>query len=314
MHLAVNVATGRKVAVKLMAVRAEDAEDPELRAQLVARFQREAKLAGTVETRHIVRVYDAGLDDIWSMGVLLFKALTGRTPHDEHDTVGQLIVAIVSESPPSAQNFAPWVPPDVAAVVHRALQTKPDRRYPTVSAMLDDVRALLPDGWELRPEMLSPMTDRERGSVRPRRSSQPGAVDDTPTVGSGVSAARQRAEQETLVSPIDGDTHLSATTTNARRRARSSSTALGFVVLAALARRADVATNPMLPAPATCDGDHTLTGPAEADRGGFHADRLARGESTGPAKFLGVLVRTDAHTWNRWSGSKASKKCTAWAR
>ena len=77
-HLAVNVATGRKVAVKLMAVRAEDAEDPELRAQLVARFQREAKLAGTVETRHIVRVYDAGLDDATGAPYMVMELLEGE--------------------------------------------------------------------------------------------------------------------------------------------------------------------------------------------------------------------------------------------
>ena len=39
--------------------------------------------------------------DIWSLGVVLFKCLSARTPYDDRDTVGQIIVSVVQGSPPS---------------------------------------------------------------------------------------------------------------------------------------------------------------------------------------------------------------------
>jgi serine/threonine-protein kinase len=107
--------------------------------------------------------------DIWSLGVVLFKALTARTPNDDCDTMGHIIVQVVSEDAPSVQDFAPWVSPAVAAIVRRALARKAADRYQTAEEMFEALRELLKDGWDLNAAMFTPMTDDERGVIRSRR-------------------------------------------------------------------------------------------------------------------------------------------------
>jgi serine/threonine-protein kinase len=109
------------------------------------------------------------LTDIWSLGVVLFKLLSGRTPCDEKDPVGQLIVNIVNHPPPPVQDYAPWVGPEVAQVVARALTQAPKNRYASAREMLDAVTERVPGGsLDITHEMLVPMPEADRGDVKPR--------------------------------------------------------------------------------------------------------------------------------------------------
>ncbi len=81
--------------------------------------------------------------DVWSMGVVLFNMLTGRTPYDSIDALGELILAICSTASPSVRDFAPEVPISVAEIVQRALQISPDMRYQTVAEMYDAIAAAI---------------------------------------------------------------------------------------------------------------------------------------------------------------------------
>ena len=92
--------------------------------------------------------------DLWSLGASLYCALTGHSPHHMATSVGDLILTLCTEPPPPLSDVAPWVPAPVARAVHRALALRPDDRYPTAQAMLDEILALLPAGDELREEML----------------------------------------------------------------------------------------------------------------------------------------------------------------
>src|SRR5262249_48818256 len=69
---------------------------------------------------------------------------------------------------PPVQDFAPWVEPDVAAIVDRALQRRPEQRYPSVDAMLAALLALLPDGPGLAADDLEPLPPAEYGVVAKR--------------------------------------------------------------------------------------------------------------------------------------------------
>jgi len=96
--------------------------------------------------------------DLWSLGVVLYRALSGKVPNKHIDAFGDLIIAICSQAPRPIQDVAPWVGKEVAAVVHRALKLDAEDRFPTAAAMLDAIRPLLSDGWALREELLVPVS------------------------------------------------------------------------------------------------------------------------------------------------------------
>jgi eukaryotic-like serine/threonine-protein kinase len=106
--------------------------------------------------------------DIWSMGIVLYQALSGRTPYQDIEALGELIIAICSESPRPVQDLSPWVPPEVASIVHRALRFEPGERFQTATEMLATLRALLPDGSEIRPEMIVSVSAEMRAHQAPR--------------------------------------------------------------------------------------------------------------------------------------------------
>jgi eukaryotic-like serine/threonine-protein kinase len=108
--------------------------------------------------------------DIWSLGVVLYQALAGRTPYQDIEALGELIIAICSTPPPLVQEFAPWVHPDVASIVHRALHYDREQRFQSAAEMLDAIKALLPNGWSLDESMLVAITDEEKAQVAPRLS------------------------------------------------------------------------------------------------------------------------------------------------
>jgi serine/threonine-protein kinase len=109
--------------------------------------------------------------DIWSLGVCLYQALTGRRPHQDIDGLGELIIAICSELPQPVQELAPWVPSNVAAIVHGALQFAPEDRFQTATSMLDAITAELADGYAITDEMLSPISTDEKSKVMPKLAS-----------------------------------------------------------------------------------------------------------------------------------------------
>jgi eukaryotic-like serine/threonine-protein kinase len=106
--------------------------------------------------------------DIWSLGTVMYELLTGRTPHHDVDSLGQLIININAIGAPNIQGFAPWVSPEIAAIVHKALEIPVDRRFKTAKEMLFAVREQLPNGWTLNETMLAPMSDSVRVVVAHR--------------------------------------------------------------------------------------------------------------------------------------------------
>src|SRR4029079_10439465 len=84
--------------------------------------------------------------DLWSLGSALYAALAGRAPHEHLASVGQLLVAVCVSPPPHLSEVAPWIPQEVAEVVHRALAIQRDARYPSAAAMLEAIRRLAPSG------------------------------------------------------------------------------------------------------------------------------------------------------------------------
>jgi len=87
--------------------------------------------------------------DIWALGVVLYEALAGTTPHGDVETLGALLVQICSKPARPIQEVAPAVRDSVAAIVDKALAIDRAQRYADANAMLDDLRRILPAGFAL---------------------------------------------------------------------------------------------------------------------------------------------------------------------
>jgi serine/threonine protein kinase len=78
--------------------------------------------------------------DIWALGVILYRALSGQYPFEADSVIG-LVLATTSQSARPLQEAAPSVPPGLAVVVMRALRKDPEERYSTAGEL---ARALAP--------------------------------------------------------------------------------------------------------------------------------------------------------------------------
>jgi len=121
--------------------------------------------------------------DIWSLGIVLSQMLCGTAPHTDATGLGDLIIAICAEEPPSVRERAPWVPESLAEAVHGALRLAAEDRYPTAKAMLGALSKCLVDGWKIDAAMLVAMTDAER------RAPGTGAGGAEAAVGEGATVA-----------------------------------------------------------------------------------------------------------------------------
>lgn len=80
--------------------------------------------------------------DVWAAGVCLWELLTlERLFHRATDL--ETVVAVRDETPPPARSVAWWVPPQLDAIVLRALSRDPRQRFDTAQDMSRALRAFL---------------------------------------------------------------------------------------------------------------------------------------------------------------------------
>ncbi|HEY5682086.1 MAG TPA: serine/threonine-protein kinase [Sulfuricaulis sp.] len=73
-----------------------------------------------------------GRSDVYTLGISLFEAVTGRLPF-ERRTDYALMHAHVQENPPSPKEFQRRLPVDLESVILKAIAKEPNRRFQTVA-------------------------------------------------------------------------------------------------------------------------------------------------------------------------------------
>jgi serine/threonine protein kinase len=80
--------------------------------------------------------------DVYSLGVLLFRLLTGKFPFRSPIPVA-IITQHLREQPPLVTDIEPSLPPELADVVNKALAKKPEDRYQSAGELAKAVQAVL---------------------------------------------------------------------------------------------------------------------------------------------------------------------------
>jgi serine/threonine protein kinase len=101
--------------------------------------------------------------DVWSLGALLWELVAGRRPFEVAGLTLDEALAARSVPPPPLES------PDLDAVVMKALDRAPDRRYPSVEQLAEDVRRFL----DHRPVAARPGSFFSRAAKLVRRNGGP---------------------------------------------------------------------------------------------------------------------------------------------
>jgi beta-lactam-binding protein with PASTA domain len=84
------------------------------------------------------------VSDLYSIGVILYEALTGRAPFEAESAVA-VAMKQVSHTPQRPSSIAPEVSPALDAVAMRALEKEPGRRFQSADAFIAALDAALRD-------------------------------------------------------------------------------------------------------------------------------------------------------------------------
>ena len=115
--------------------------------------------------------------DVYSLGCLLYHCLSGQVPFALETDVA-VIYAHLSEQPPKLSELRPELPEGLDAVMAKALDKSPDRRFPSCGDMISAARAVI--------DAAGPLSE-----TIPPRPSQTAAPAPTPEIRDAAEAARR---------------------------------------------------------------------------------------------------------------------------
>jgi len=106
--------------------------------------------------------------DVWSLGMALYQFLSGRLPYVVPDSLGELMVNIITGDLAMLQDVAPWVAPELAEVAHRAISRDLDIRYQHAGELRDALAEIIPGGPRLTRDLLIAVPTELKNVIAPR--------------------------------------------------------------------------------------------------------------------------------------------------
>jgi serine/threonine protein kinase len=110
--------------------------------------------SGYLSPEQIVGQQGDERSDIYGWGVVMYELLTGQLPYTGSDPASAM-ESQLRDAPTPMRELRADIPPGIEAVVHTALRRRPEGRYPTAAALLDELDhldGLDPGGYDFSPE------------------------------------------------------------------------------------------------------------------------------------------------------------------
>jgi eukaryotic-like serine/threonine-protein kinase len=129
-----------------------------------------------------------GRTDIWSLGAILYKLVTG-TPPFLADTVPQLCTMILTAPPQSIRAYVPDAPPEFEAVILKCLEKRPEERFQNVAQLALSLASFAPQRAQVSVERAVRVVGAAGGDVGRPLVAVTGGASPPPAVSSGGTLA-----------------------------------------------------------------------------------------------------------------------------
>ncbi len=170
--------------------------------------------------------------DVWSLSVVLWEALSGQRLWGGQSSLGELIVAICTEPIQRLETVVPWVPRELSRVVHRGLERDPEKRTPTVRALLEQLDAFAGGSDRVVMSQLTGLTEEQRGELSLKLNLSVSAARRIADLGKNLAKPIQ-VKEIGVTSTIGGSAHERAVRTNQGSGGASKGALLAVALLSA---------------------------------------------------------------------------------